>query len=86
MGQLLRTLGFAQSPGIIRVFAFIPGIGPLLYLVAAIWMLVAMVIAVRQALDYESTGRAVAVVLLGFVAYVLVFAAVIAIMGGGPSN
>lgn len=86
MGQVLRTLGFAQSPGLIRVFAFIPGIGPLLYLVAAIWMLIAMVVAVRQALDYESTGRAVAVVVLGFVAYVLVFAAVIAMMGGGPAN
>lgn len=83
MGQVMRALAFAQAPGVIRVFGFIPMIGPLLHLVAAIWMIVAMVIAVRQSLDYESTGRAVGVVILGFVVYILVFALLVASMGGG---
>lgn len=81
MGQLLRTLGFAQSPGVLRVLGVIPGLGALIQLVASIWMLVAMVIAVRQALDYESTGRAIGVVLLGFLAYLLTFGTLFAIFG-----
>ena len=36
------------------------------FIAAAIWMLVAMVIAVRQALDYKSTWRAVGVVVTAF--------------------
>ncbi len=50
-GQLLRTIGFASAPGMIRVFGIIPGIGGLLFPLAGIWMLIATVIAVRQALD-----------------------------------
>jgi hypothetical protein len=71
-GELLRTIGFASSPGLIRVFGIIPGIAPILFLVAGIWMLVAMVIAVRQALDYTSTPRAVGVCLIGWLAQVAI--------------
>ena len=66
-GELARTTGFAQSPGILRFLGFIPLIGPVIYLAASLWQLVAMVIAVRQALDYRSTWRAVAVVIVGFI-------------------
>jgi len=55
-GELLRTIGFSSAPGVIRVFGIIPGLRALVFLVAGIWMLVAMVIAVRQALDYTSTS------------------------------
>jgi len=68
-GQLARTLGFAQSPGVLKVFAVIPGIGPLVFAIVSIWQLVAMVIAIRQALDYTSTWRAVGVAVVGFIAY-----------------
>jgi hypothetical protein len=61
VGELLRTIGFAASPGVLRVFGFVPGIGVTIYGIATAWMLVAWVIAVRQALDYKSTGRAVVV-------------------------
>ena len=63
VGQMMRTLGFAQSPGLMRLFGGIPGIGPLILAVVSVWMLVAMVIAVRQALDYASTWRAAGVCL-----------------------
>lgn len=65
-GQLLRTIGFSSAPGIIRVLGFIPVIGAFTYLVAAIWMLAAMIVAVRQALDYTSTWRAVGVCAIGW--------------------
>jgi hypothetical protein len=62
----LRTLAFAGAPGVLRVFGAIPVIGLAIYALASLWMLVAMVIAVRQALDYRSTGRAVAVCTIGW--------------------
>jgi hypothetical protein len=69
-GQLLRTIGFSSAPGVVRVIGvFLPKpvwVG-VLFLVVATWMLVAMVIAVRQALDYESTTRAVVVCTVGWV-------------------
>jgi len=72
LGQLLRTIGFSASPGVLRIFAFIPLLGWLISTIAGVWMLVAMVIAVRQALDYQSTGRAVLVCVIGFVAAMIV--------------
>ena len=74
-GQLARSLGFAQSPGVLRVFGILPGVGSIIFLVVSVWMLVSMVIAVRQALDYTSTLRAIGVVLLGFIPYVLMYLA-----------
>ena len=71
-GQLARTLGFSQSPGVLKVIAFIPGIGPLFFVIASVWQLVTMVIAIRQALDFTSTWRAVGVAIIGFIPYALV--------------
>lgn len=67
VGQLLRTLGFASAPGIFRIVGVIPGTTTAVFIVTAIWMLIAMIVAVRQALDYTSTARAFAVCALGWV-------------------
>ena len=66
VGELLRTIGFSNSPGLIRIKAIIPGIAAIVFTIASIWMLVAMVIAVRQALDYQSTLCAVGVCIIGW--------------------
>jgi hypothetical protein len=66
VGELLRTIGFASTPGLLRVFGVIPGVTIPAFAVSAVWMLLAMVVAVRQALDYRSTARAVAVCGLGW--------------------
>ena len=71
-GELLRTIGFSSSPGLIRILGIIPGLTGIVYLVASIWMLIAMVIAVRQALDYQSTFRAVGVCIIGWVIQTLI--------------
>lgn len=73
-GQLARTLAFAQSPGVFKVFGAIPYVGPVIFFVAAVWQLVAMVIAIRQALDYTSTLRAVGVALIGFAVMIAISA------------
>ncbi len=82
IGQLLRTTGFSSSPGVLRVLGVVPLLGPIAFIASAVWMLVAMVVAVRQALDYESTGPAVAVCIIGFVAQVLVLAISFLLLGG----
>ena len=80
-GQLARSLGFAQSPGVLRVFGVVPGVGGIIFLVVSVWMLVSMVIAVRQALDYTSTLRAIGVVLIGFIPYAILMSIAFAIFG-----
>src|SRR5262249_13255264 len=66
VGELLRTIGFSSAPGILRVFGVVPGASIAAFVITAIWMLAAMVVAVRQALDYTSTARAIAVCALGW--------------------
>jgi hypothetical protein len=73
MGELLRTIGFATSPGILRVVGIVPLLSTLVMAVTAVWTLVAVVVAVRQALDYRSTGRAVGVCLIGWIVQILIF-------------
>jgi hypothetical protein len=85
IGELLRTIGFSSSPGMIRILGIIPGIGGVVYLVTSIWMLVAMVIAVRQALDYTGTMRAVAVCVIGWIVQVLFITILFYLFTGLPT-
>lgn len=70
-GELLRTIGFAQSPGVLYVLGIIPLLGGLIRFAVAIWILVAGIIAIRQALDF-STGKAILTAVLGWLAMVVV--------------
>lgn len=81
IGELLRTTGFSSAPGLIRVLGVFPGLRGLVFMVAGIWMLVAMIIAVRQALDYSSTLRAVGVCLIGWVLQAIIIAIFLAVAG-----
>ena len=80
-GQLLRTIGFSASPGMIRVLSVIPGLTTIVFVVSGIWMLAAMIVAVRQALDYESTLRALGVCALGWLIQGIVLAISFSIFG-----
>jgi len=84
-GELLRTIGFASSPGIIRVLGMFPGLTLISILAAEVWMLAAMIVAVRQALDYSSTWRAVLVCLIGWAIQALLAVSVFVLVGG-PAN
>ena len=70
-GELLRTLGFAYAPGVLYVFASLPIIGSIVQLLVPLWQLAAMVVAVRQALDFSSTTRAIGVCVVAFFLMVL---------------
>ena len=66
-GQLARCTGFAQTPGLLNILVFMPVVGGLIYLAALVWTFVAMMVAVRQSLDYTSTWRAFFVILIAFI-------------------
>lgn len=76
-GELLRTLGFAAAPGFVQVAGVIDPFRLVSFIVGSLWMLAAMVVAVRQALDYTSTARAVGVCVAGW----LLSLAVAALLG-----
>ncbi len=83
VGQLLRTTGFSSSPGLLRILGILPGLTGIVFLGCAVWMLVAMVLAVRQALDYHGTGRAIGVCLIGWVVQVVIIVLVMMFLGIG---
>jgi len=85
LGELLRTVGFASAPGILRVAMLLPGLGLAVFAFAKLWMLVAMVVAVRQALDYRSTARALAVCAFGFPVYLLSLLLSLLLLGPWPA-
>jgi hypothetical protein len=80
-GELLRTIGFAQTPGLLAVLGFLPVLGALALFTAAIWMLVAGIIAIRQALDF-GTGKAILTAVLGWLA-IAIPKVILGIGGGG---
>ena len=80
-GQLLRCIGFSDSPLILSILSFIPLVGGLISFVASIWALVAMIIAVRQALDF-TTMRAITTCIVGFIVLIVISAAVALLTGG----
>jgi hypothetical protein len=62
----MRTIGFASTPGLLRVLGIMTPLAKPVFVLTALWMLAAMIVAVRQALDYTSTARAVAVCVVGW--------------------
>ncbi len=63
-GELLRTIGFSSAPGLIRIFGITPELMTVTFIGSSFWMLVCMVVAVRQALDYKSLWKAFGVVVM----------------------
>ena len=70
-GEVARTIGFAQTPNLFLfstplVVTFAEVLALWLALACVSWTLTATVIAVRAALDYTSTIRAILVVVAGY--------------------
>ena len=77
-GELARTTAFAQSPGMLNILGVL--VGPIIFSVISFWQLACMVVAIRQALDYESTLRAVGVVVIAFIPVLLLNFALLSMM------
>jgi hypothetical protein len=61
LGELLRTTGFATAPLMLQLLEVIRPIAVPVFVLTTIWMFVAMVVAVRHALDYQSSWKALGV-------------------------
>lgn len=83
-GELLRTLGYAQSPGVLFLFAVVPLLGPVVRLVLPLWILVAGVVALREALDF-GLGKVVLTAVLGWLTLAALNLLVGIGMGGGAA-
>jgi len=83
-GELLRTLGFSSSPGVLLVFALVEPLAGVVFLLCAVWMLACMVVALRQALDYPGSLRAIAVCAIGFPVYALILGVTLLWLGPWP--
>jgi hypothetical protein len=70
-GELLRTIGFSNAPGVLLIASFVPFVGGLISFTVWVWRLVAMVVAVRQALDF-TTGKAVLTCVVGWIVAIVV--------------
>ena len=81
-GELLRTMGFANAPGVVCIVGLIPGVRGIAIAVAQIWMLVTAIIAIRSALDYQSTLRAIAVVVIGWIVRAVLLIVIMSLFGG----
>ncbi|MCL4245687.1 MAG: YIP1 family protein [Candidatus Dadabacteria bacterium] len=71
--EVMRVLGFASAPGIFRGFASTPHMTAIVFLVVWVWTLAAMIVAVRQALDFRSTWNAIWVCVVGLITYWLFY-------------
>lgn len=79
LGEMLRTLGFALSPGVLLVVGLIPVLGWIATPLIWIWMVVLGVIAIRQAMDFD-TGRAIATAVVGFIPFIIIYGILMAIV------
>jgi len=62
---VMRALGFASAPGVLRVLGFMQDLGLVVLAIATLWMVAAATVGVRQALNYESIPRALGVCIIG---------------------
>lgn len=79
--EMARTLGYANAPGLLGVFAFIPCVGWLVALAGVLLSLVAGVIAIRESMEFDTT-KAVVTAILGFIIFVVVNIVVGVVMTG----
>ncbi len=83
-GALLRAMGFANAPGVVKLLGIVPELRPLVIFVATVWVLVATVTAVRHALSYSSSWRAIGVCAIPLLASQLLIFAALSPLSGSP--
>ena len=80
--MMARALGFAQAPGLLRFLGVVPVTGWLISLIALVWVFMAMTVALREVLRYDSLWRAAAVIAIGLIPYLLIQVGLIVLTGG----
>ena len=85
-GALLRAMGFANAPGVVKLLGIVPELRVLVFFVAMVWVLVATVTAVRHALSYTSSWRAIGVCAIPLLASQLLLFAVVSSITESPET
>jgi hypothetical protein len=85
-GALLRAMGFANAPGVLKLLGIVPELRVLVFFVAMVWVLVATVTAVRHALSYKSSWRAIGVCAIPLLASQLLIFAVASSITESPET
>ena len=85
VGEVLRTFGYSYSPQVLSILAFIPCLGAGIGLVASIWSLVAGIVAIREAMDFD-TGKAVLTTVIAWFIMFLIFMVIGGIFGFGAMS
>jgi hypothetical protein len=80
--ETFRVLGFAAAPGLVNILRIIPILGYLIWLAVMVWQIAAMVVAVKQVLDYSNIGKAIVVVIIGYIVCMVVFVLLLVPMMG----
>ena len=84
--ETFRVIAFASSPALLGVVSIVPLLGGFIALVLTpviwLWSMAAMVVAVKAVLDYADTFKAVIVVLIGFVVYLVFWGTLMALTFG----
>lgn len=84
LGQVLRLIGFAQTPKILGALAFIPLVGWIFGVVAAIWFVIVAIYALREAFEFQ-TDRAVITGIVALIAWGIVIAIIVLVLGAGAA-
>ena len=69
--EMMRVLGYANAPNLLGIFGFIPCVGWLIALAGAILSLIAGVIAVREAMEFDTTKAIITVVISWVIAFII---------------
>jgi hypothetical protein len=80
--ETFRVLGFSASPGLLSFITIIPILGYLIMFVIWLWQMASMIVAVKAVLDYSTIGKAIVVVLIGFIINLIVTALILVPMLG----
>tara|TARA_B100000780_G_scaffold245770_1_gene189969 strand:+ start:1312 stop:1833 length:522 start_codon:yes stop_codon:yes gene_type:complete len=76
---LLRAIGFSSAPGIIRIFGFNEDLMTVTFIGSAFWMLVCMVVAVKETLNYKSLWKALGVVIISWFVQAFILLAILSV-------
>ena len=70
--SVARAIGFAQSPGLLRIFGLLPGLGAAVLITTLLWQLFTTIVAIKQSFAFSSYWKAAGVMLLGFPFYAII--------------
>tara|TARA_B110000902_G_scaffold120016_1_gene140713 strand:- start:492 stop:1013 length:522 start_codon:yes stop_codon:yes gene_type:complete len=76
---LLRSIGFSSAPGMIRIFGFNGDLMTVMFVGSAFWMLVCMVVAVKQTLNYKSLWKALGIVIIAWLTQAFILIIILAL-------